>query len=91
MLYRADLLKEDGQLDEAIAHLEANQSFVVDQLSWKLKMAELTLSLGMYRMSTDRDCHPLLRFFPCRGKPALREALCNPRLPAAVSTRQSEM
>ena len=48
MLYRADLLKEDGQLDEAIAHLEAHQSFVVDQLSWKMKMAELTLSLGMF-------------------------------------------
>ena len=46
MLYRADLLKEDGQLDEAITHLEANRSFVVDQLSWKMKMAEINLLLG---------------------------------------------
>mmetsp|Transcript_35229 Transcript_35229/g.94295 ORF Transcript_35229/g.94295 Transcript_35229/m.94295 type:complete len:708 (-) Transcript_35229:438-2561(-) len=53
MLYRADLLKEDGQLDEAIAHLEAHQSFVVDQLSWKMKMAELTLSLGHFNLAKD--------------------------------------
>jgi peptide alpha-N-acetyltransferase len=50
MLYKGQLLEEQGLFQEALDHLDECKKWVVDKLGWLTKRAELLLFLGLFNM-----------------------------------------
>lgn len=71
MLYKCQLLEEQGLYQEALDHLDECKKWVIDKLGLLTKRAELLLLLGLFNMVA-RSSRAHLFFLPPSLNPLLR-------------------